>query len=98
MQAERPAKKGGQQAEAALKAATRANPAFAVRVARARRSVRVAGAIETKPPDGATLDEVIARIKGHMRKLGPLLDLDSIREPQSAKETLPVTVKGSEGR
>jgi hypothetical protein len=33
------------------------------------------------------LDEILARIKMHVRKLGPLLDLDSIRELQSAKES-----------
>jgi hypothetical protein len=56
------------------------------------------GAIETKPPDPATLDEVIARIKVHMRKLGPLLDLDGVRESQGVKESLPVTANGSERR
>jgi hypothetical protein len=33
----------------------------------------------------------LARIKVHMVKLAPILDLDAIHESQGAKESLPVT-------
>jgi hypothetical protein len=31
--------------------------------------------------DGASLDELLVKIKSELVKLGPLIDLDAIREP-----------------
>jgi hypothetical protein len=63
-------------------------------------AVRLAGDINaTGVPDNATLDELIVKIKEELRKLGPLIDLEAIREPQGVENRLPVTVttEGSEG-
>ena len=35
--------------------------------------------------DGATLDELLARIKTELTKLGPILDLEVVREPEGSK-------------
>jgi hypothetical protein len=34
--------------------------------------------------DGASLDELLAKVKSELVKLGPLIDLDAIREPAAA--------------
>ena len=44
-------------------------------------AVRLAGELNRKPMDGATLDELLARIKAELTKLGPILDLEVVREP-----------------
>ena len=36
------------------------------------------------------------KIKEELRKLGPLIDLEAIREPQGVENRLPVAVNGSE--
>jgi hypothetical protein len=48
--------------------------------------------------DNASLDELLVKIKSELVKLGPLIDLDAIREAQGAQNRLPVTVNGSRGR
>ena len=48
-------------------------------------AVRLAGELDRKPMDGATLDELLARIKAELTKLGPILDLDVVREPQRSR-------------
>ena len=45
-------------------------------------AVRLAGELNKKPTDGATLDELLARIKTELTKLGPILELEVAREPQ----------------
>jgi hypothetical protein len=37
----------------------------------------------TGPADGATLDELLERIKHQLTKLGPILELEVAREPQA---------------
>jgi hypothetical protein len=46
--------------------------------------------------DNASLDELLVKIKSELVKLGPLIDLDAIREAQGAQNRSPVTVNGSE--
>jgi hypothetical protein len=60
-------------------------------------SIRLASDINaTGVPDNITLDELLVKIKDELRKLGPLIDLDSIREQQAVENRLPVTANGSE--
>jgi hypothetical protein len=48
-------------------------------------AVRLAGDINTKTVlDGASLDELLVKIKDQLRKLGPLIDLERGREPRAA--------------
>jgi hypothetical protein len=58
-------------------------------------AVRLAGDINAVT-DNASLDELLVKIKEELRKLGPLIDLEAIREPQGVENRLPVTVSGSE--
>jgi hypothetical protein len=52
-------------------------------------AVRLAGEITHGPADGATLDELLERIKGELNKLGPILDIEVVREPEgSRRDTL----------
>jgi hypothetical protein len=44
-------------------------------------AVRLAGELNNKPTDGASLDELLERIKAELTKLGPILDLEVVREP-----------------
>jgi hypothetical protein len=37
--------------------------------------------------DGATLDQLLARIKAELTKLGPILDLEVVREPEGSKRS-----------
>jgi hypothetical protein len=59
--------------------------AAAEKVARYRHAqlsaVKLAGDINAKVPDVATLDELVAKIKSDLITVGPLLDLEVIREP-----------------
>jgi hypothetical protein len=48
-------------------------------------AVRLAGDINAKVADDATLDELLVKIKDQLRKLGPLIDLEAIREPQGSR-------------
>jgi hypothetical protein len=49
-------------------------------------AVRLAGDINaTGIPDNATLDELIVKIKEELRKLGPLIDLKAILEPEGSR-------------
>jgi hypothetical protein len=36
-------------------------------------------------PENITLDELLVKIKDELRKLGPLIDLEAIREPQASR-------------
>jgi hypothetical protein len=47
-------------------------------------AVKLAGDINAKNYDNATLDELIVKIKSQLVKLGPLIDLDVIYEPRGA--------------
>jgi len=48
-------------------------------------AVPLAGEITHGPADGATLDELVERIKGELSKLGPILDLEVVREPEGSR-------------
>lgn len=67
--------------------------AVAEKVARYRHAqlsaVKLAGDLNAKM-EGASLDEIIEQIKAELVRLGPLLDLDAIRESQRNEERLPV--------
>jgi hypothetical protein len=75
--------------------------AAAEKVARCRHAqlsaIKLAGDINaTTVSDDATLDELLVKIREELRKLGPLIDLESIREQQGVENRLPVTANGSE--
>jgi hypothetical protein len=59
---------------------------IAEKVARYRHAalsaVRLAGDINATVTDGLSLDGLLVKIKEELRKLGPLIDLEAIREPQ----------------
>jgi hypothetical protein len=42
--------------------------------------------------DNASLDEPLVKIKDQLRKLGPLIDLEAIREPQGSRTEGGLTV------
>ena len=44
----------------------------------------------------ASLDELLVKIKSELHKLGPLIDLDAIRESQGVEDRLPVTERTGE--
>jgi hypothetical protein len=48
-------------------------------------AVRLAGDINATVTDNASLDELLVKIKDELRKLGPLIDLEAIREPQGSR-------------
>ena len=48
-------------------------------------AVRLAGDINAKVTDNASLDELLVKIKEELRKLGPLIDLEAIRGPQGSR-------------
>jgi hypothetical protein len=56
-------------------------------------AIKLAGDIHAKNYDNASLDELLVKIKDELRKLGPLIDLDAIRESHDAENRL-VTVNG----
>ena len=74
--------------------------AIAEKVAKYRHAqlsaVRLAGDINATVTDNASLDELLVKIKDELRKLGPLIDLEGIRELQGMQNRLPVAVNGSE--
>jgi hypothetical protein len=59
-------------------------------------AVRLAGDINAAVTDDASLDELLVKIKAELVKLGPLIDLDAIREQQGVENRLPVIANGSE--
>jgi hypothetical protein len=59
-----------------------------------RSAVRLAGEITHEPADGATLDELLERIKGELSKLGPILDMEVVREPQGSRTEGGLAVMG----
>jgi hypothetical protein len=59
-------------------------------------AVRLAGDINATVTDDASLDELLVKIKAELVKLGPLIDLDAIREQQGVENRLPVIANGSE--
>ena len=62
--------------------------AIAEKVAKYRHAqlsaVRLAGDINAVTDD-ASLDELLGKIREELRKLGPLIDLEAIREPQGSR-------------
>jgi hypothetical protein len=48
-------------------------------------AVRLAGDINATVTDNASLDELLAKIKDELRKLGPLIDLEAIWEPRGSR-------------
>ena len=50
-------------------------------------AVKQAGDINAGNYNDATLDELLAKIRVELVKLGPLIDLDSIREPQGVENS-----------
>jgi hypothetical protein len=50
------------------------------------RQSSLAGDINAKVTDKASLDGLLAKIKAELTKLGPILDLEIVREPQGWTE------------
>jgi hypothetical protein len=48
-------------------------------------AVRLAGELNKSPTDGATLDELLERIKTQLTKLAPIIGLEVVREPQGSR-------------
>jgi hypothetical protein len=48
-------------------------------------AVRLAGELNKKPTDGASLDELLERSKAELTKLGPILDLEVVSEPEGSR-------------
>ena len=48
-------------------------------------AIRLAGDINARVTDNASLDELLVKIKDELTKLAPLIDLEVIREPQGSK-------------
>jgi hypothetical protein len=46
-------------------------------------AVKIAGELKSGPADGATLDELLERIKHQLTKLGPILEWEVACEPQA---------------
>jgi hypothetical protein len=44
-------------------------------------AVKIAGDINARVADNASLDELLERIKDELNKLGPILDMEIVREP-----------------
>src|SRR5690348_7905758 len=63
--------------------------AAAEKVARYRHAqlsaMKIARELKHGPADGATLDELLERIKGELTKLGPILEFEVTHEPQGAR-------------
>ncbi len=47
-------------------------------------AIRLAGEIKQGADDGATLDELLERIKGELTKLAPILELEVVSEPEGS--------------
>ena len=50
-------------------------------------AVRLAGEPNKKPTDSASLDELLQRIKEQLTKLGPIIDLEIVREPRGRERS-----------
>jgi hypothetical protein len=48
-------------------------------------AIKLAGDINARVAENAALDELLARIKTELTKLGPILDLEVVREPEGSK-------------
>jgi hypothetical protein len=48
-------------------------------------AIKLAGDIDAKNYDNATLDELLVKIKAELTKLGPILDLEAVREPRGVE-------------
>jgi hypothetical protein len=48
-------------------------------------AIRLAGEVRQGPADGATLDELLERIKAELVTLGPILDLEVTHEPEGSR-------------
>ena len=48
-------------------------------------AVKIAGELKSGSADGATLDELLERIKAGLTKLGPLIDLEVLCEPEGSR-------------
>ena len=55
-------------------------------------AVRLAGELNKKPIDSASLDELLQRLKTQLMKLAPIIDLEILREPEGARTERGVTV------
>ena len=55
-------------------------------------AVRLAGEIKQGPADGATLDELLERIKAELNVLGPILEMEIVREPDGSRAKGGLTV------
>jgi hypothetical protein len=60
-------------------------------------AVRLAGELNTKPLEGATLDELAERIKVQLAKLGPIIELDVLPEPEGSKAEAGLTAGQNHG-
>ena len=49
-------------------------------------AIRLAGEIKHGHADGATLDELLDRIKGELTNFGPILELEVVREPEEVEK------------
>jgi hypothetical protein len=59
-------------------------------------AIKLAGDINARVADDVSLDELLVKIKEELVKLGPLIDLDAIRDAQGVENRLPATGNGSE--
>jgi hypothetical protein len=57
---------------------------------RPARDIKLSGDINAKV-DNATVDELLAKIREEYKKLGPLIDLEVLREPQGSAQRLILT-------
>jgi hypothetical protein len=48
-------------------------------------AVRLVGDVNATMTDNASLDELLDKINDELRKLGPLIDLEAIREPRGSR-------------
>ena len=69
---------------AMIQAATIARDVAAYRHAKLS-AIRLAGEIKQGPADGASLDELLEKIKGELNKLGPILDIEIVRESEGSR-------------
>ena len=59
-------------------------------------AIKLAGDINARVADDVSLDELLVKIKEELVKLGPLIDLDAIRDAQGVENRLPATGNASE--
>jgi hypothetical protein len=58
-------------------------------------AMQPAGDINAKKYDHLTLDELAAELNANLRKLGPLIEIDLIREQEGGENRMPMRVNGS---